>query len=182
MKKIVLILSALFICALLSGCSNSNSNSTPLSELYQGQITMNGVSYSVPFSIKNLDINYKVNTTDYPDETYHEIIYDGKYYALALSDTGSTVVKEICFDENSRFKLGEIYHGNTIEKIEKAHGSGDYRVEFLDNIHTCYYLNKEVVLSITYTNKAVTFIAFNFDGSMRENIESAQKLAEEIES
>ncbi len=143
---------------------------------------MNGVSYSVPFTLNNLDINYTVNTSTYSDELWHDISYNGKPYAFAISKAGSTAVNEISFDGNSGFKLGEVYFGNTIEKIEKAHGSADYRVEFMDNINTYYYLNREVVLSVMYTNEVVTFISFNFDGSMRENIELAQKIAEEINS
>ncbi len=176
-RKIALFLSALFICTALSGCEKEEI--TLLSELYQGQLIMNGVEYSMPFTLDDLDENYTINTITESDELFHEIKYKDAFYAYAITDTPvqeeaspeKMAVSDIGFAENSGFELGEVRFGNTKSKIEKAHGAADYELEISDKEMVYYYLNESVTLSMIYENEKVVYLSFNFDGSVNELIE-----------
>lgn len=168
MRKAALIISTIFICAALSGCETKEI--TPLSEIYQNQLTINGITYSVPFSLDELGEEYSINTVPESEANFHEIKYNNVYFAAAYTNTAdvTNTITYISFADDSGFEFGEVYYGNTKSKIEKAHGSADTSVKITDVETVFYYLNNDVALSIMYEKNKVIFYGFYLDGSIKQ--------------
>lgn len=179
MRKIRLMLSMLFTCVIISGCSASDI--TPLSELYQDKITFGGVSYSVPFTVGEFSQNYRITKFEGLENHYNFYNKNDLYGVIICEENDSIeledrMITDIIFLYGSRYSIGGVYPGATKESIERLHGkpnnttSSDDDAPFSSVINfSCsfYYMNDDVTLQVEYINDAVNIISYNFNGTVR---------------
>ncbi len=130
-----------------------------LDELVQN-IELNGKSYSMPFTVEDLGEGYTIGEKiSLSGDTYgYNLYYNDKYYALIKLNLNN-IITSITFSDNVNFKIGELYSGNSKEKIINVYGIPS--VEARDIIATYLFSNGNSI-SIFYEDNKLESISINY--------------------
>ena len=130
-----------------------------LAELENG-IEMNDKKYSIPFTLEDLGKEYYATGSD----TEYDVFYKDEYFAYVtideFDDYLKSNVKSISFASNTNFKFGEIYCGNSREKIYEMYGEPDEKIE--SGIAELYIFDNGIGFCIEYDNDKIADSGITF--------------------
>ena len=177
MKRILIaMLAAVIVCG-FSGCKADESQPEIVSETSSTEIQyitdwsidellqdfeLNGKTYSMPLTIGDLGNEYSIgDKASLRGDNYgYYLQYNDEHFALITvndsdADINKWCIKSFSLSDDTKYKFGDLYYGNTRDNIISKYGKPSISTEVGNTIIDGYIFENKNAFSIDYKNNKI---------------------------